>query len=270
MNPGRLYLIPTPLGEGKLDEVLPREVQATVARLTHFVVEAPKSARAFLKRVGMPQPLASLSLFTLDEHTPQDALADLLAPLRAGIDVGLVSEAGCPAVADPGAQLVHLAHREGIPVVPLVGPSALLLALMASGLNGQRFRFHGYLPVAREARRKCLRELEADSRRRDETQIFIETPYRNRALLQAIVESCAPGTELCVALALTTANERILTRPIAAWRAADPLPEWPAVFLLYAAPGTSPLRRRREGERQGSPTTQSGSRFPLPPGKRRG
>ena len=244
MSPGRLYLIPTPLGEGELDRVLPREVCATVARLSHFVVETPKAARAFLKRVGSGRPLQSLTLLTLDEHTPPDKVAALLAPLKEGHDVGLLAEAGCPAVADPGAQLVRLAHREGIPVVPLVGPSSVLLGLMASGLQGQRFRFHGYLPVAREARRKCLQELEATSRKRDETQIFIETPYRNQAMLQAILESCAADTELCVAMALTTPHERIITRSIGEWKAEDGvLPEWPAVFLLAAHASSSPRRR---------------------------
>ncbi|MEO1765617.1 SAM-dependent methyltransferase [Thiobacter aerophilum] len=235
MNPGTLYLIPTPLGEGGLNWILPQQVQEVAARLGHFIVEHPKTARAFLKRVGTTVPLSTLHLTILDEHTPPDRLPHLLAPLRTGHDVGLMSEAGCPAVADPGAALVRLAHQEGIPVVPLVGPSALMLALMASGLEGQRFTFHGYLPVAGSARKKALRELEVTSRRQRATQLFIETPYRNTALLQAVLEACHDDTLLCVAMALTTPQQRIVTRSIAAWKASAPLLEkLPAVFCLQA------------------------------------
>lgn len=236
MSTGTLYLIPTPLGEGELDVVLPAGVRATAARLTTFIVEHPKTARAFLKRVGTATPLQALRLIELNEHTPPAALEALLAPLLAGEDVGLVSEAGCPAVADPGADLVRLAHRRGIRVVPLVGPSSILLALMASGFNGQRFAFHGYLPVARAERRQKLQELESASRQRDETQIFIETPYRNGQLLEALLETCRDGTELCIAVALTTPAERVGTRTIAEWRR-EPwaLDRLPAVFLLRAA-----------------------------------
>ncbi len=236
MSTGTLYLIPTPLGEGELDVVLPAGVRATAARLRTFIVEHPKTARAFLKRVGTATPLQALRLIELNEHTPPAALEALLAPLLAGEDVGLVSEAGCPAVADPGADLVRLAHRRGIRVVPLVGPSSILLALMASGFNGQRFAFHGYLPVDRAERRQKLQELEGASRQRDETQIFIETPYRNRQLLESILETCRDETELCIAVALTTPAERVGTRTIAEWRR-EPweLDRLPAVFLLRAA-----------------------------------
>lgn len=235
MNTGTLYLIPTPLGEADLDWILPRQVLEVAGRLRHFIVEHPRTARAFLKRVGTAAPLPALDLATLDEHTPRERLAELLAPLRAGHDVGLMSEAGCPAVADPGAALVRLAHREGIPVVPLVGPSSLMLALMGSGLEGQRFCFHGYLPVQATARRKTLLELEAASRRRRETQLFIETPYRNAQLLGAVLDVCRDDTLLCVAMALTTPKQRIVTLDIAAWKEMrPPLEKLPAVFCLQA------------------------------------
>lgn len=235
MKTGTLYLIPTPLGETDLDWILPREVQQVAGRLVHFIVEHPKTARAFLKQVGPATPLQALHLEVLDEHTPPERLPALLAPLRAGHDVGLLSEAGCPAVADPGAALVRLAHEEGIPVMPLVGPSSLMLALMASGLDGQRFSFHGYLPVQAAERRKALLELEATSRRRRETQMFIETPYRNTPLLRAILETCRDDTLLCVAMALTTPQQRIVTRAVAAWKEKAPeLEKLPAVFCLQA------------------------------------
>lgn len=235
MESGVLYLIPTPLG-GALDFSLPSAAQARVARLRHFVVEHPKTARAFLKAVGMEVPLQTLHLAVLDEHTPETAVEDLIAPLLAGEDVGLLSEAGCPAVADPGAALVRLAHRRGIRVVPLVGPSAIVLALMASGLNGQRFAFHGYLPVDRAQRKKTLQELEALSGKHGETQIFIETPYRNDALLEAILETCRDDTLLCVASALTLPGERIGTRTVGEWKKTAPsLGREPTVFLLLAA-----------------------------------
>jgi 16S rRNA (cytidine1402-2'-O)-methyltransferase len=180
--------------------------------------------------------LQELRIATLDEHTPDAAIADLAAPLRAGHDVGVLSEAGCPGVADPGAKLVLYAHQHDIRAIPLVGPSSVLLALMASGLNGQNFVFHGYLPVADIERAKALRELEKQSRRLHQTQIFIETPYRNMKLVQGILESCAPDTLLCVATDLTLANEEIRTLCIADWRRKPlKLERRPSVFLLSAA-----------------------------------
>ncbi len=235
MRHGTLYLIPTPLGEGPLDMVLPAGVRALACRLDTFIVERPKTARAFLKQLGTDTPLPRLTLLELSEHTPEKALKTLLEPLLTGKDVGLISEAGAPAVADPGANLVRLAHAAGIRVIPVVGPSAILLALMASGLNGQRFAFHGYLPVEKQARRDTLRELEARSARWDETEIFIETPYRNEALFAAILEHCAPHTLLCVASDVACATESIHTRTLADWARQPPaLHKRPSVFLLYA------------------------------------
>lgn len=232
-EPGTLFLLPSDLGDATVP-VIPGASLFTAHRLTHFIAENPKSARAFLKRIAYPQTLSTVMITTLDKDTPVAAIAALLQPLRDGIDVALVSEAGCPAVADPGAVLVRNAHEAGIPVVPLVGPSAILLALMGSGLNGQRFSFHGYLPVDAAARAAKIRELEQRSKREDATQIFIETPYRNDQLLQALLENCAGNSLLCVAADLTQPGESIATRTIAAWRKKLPaLNKRPAVFLLY-------------------------------------
>jgi 16S rRNA (cytidine1402-2'-O)-methyltransferase len=233
VEPGSLYLLPSDLGDA-LVPVIPGASLNIAHRLSNFIAENPKSARAFLKRIAYPHVLSTVTITTLDKDTPVAAMAALLQPLRDGIDVALVSEAGCPAVADPGALLVRAAHEAGFPVVPLVGPSAILLALMASGLNGQRFSFHGYLPVDAAARAARIRELEQRSKREDATQIFIETPYRNDQLLQALLEHCTGNTLLCIAADLTQAGESIATRTIAAWRKKLPaLNKRPAVFLLY-------------------------------------
>lgn len=236
MTTGTLYLIPVPLGSMIPAEALPAPVLARVKPLKHFVVEQAKTARAFLKAVGTDQPLQSLDLQELNEHTRREDLERLLKPALAGCDVGLLSEAGCPAIADPGADLVALAQQAGIRVVPLVGPSSLLLALMASGLNGQCFAFHGYLAAKDAERQKELRDLESESRKRRQTQIFIETPYRNRQMLEAIVKNCQPQTRITVATDLTMPGETILTRTVAAWKKQAPpdLERRPTVFLMLA------------------------------------
>ncbi|MFZ2267021.1 MAG: SAM-dependent methyltransferase [Azonexus sp.] len=233
---GTLYLIPVPLGPTAPQESLPANVLATIHPLTHFVVEQAKTARTFLKAAGTALPLQELQLEELNEHTRDAELDRLLAPLRAGHDVGLLSEAGCPAVADPGANLVALAQKENIRVVPLIGPSSLLLALMASGLNGQRFAFQGYLPAKEAERNKALHELESESRKRQQTQLFIETPYRNRAMFDAILQTCQPGTRLSVATDLTLPGESVLTRSIQQWKKQTPpeIERRPTVFLLLA------------------------------------
>jgi 16S rRNA (cytidine1402-2'-O)-methyltransferase len=220
-----LYAIPTPLG-GKAAEALPAAALATIRSLKDFAVEDAKSARAFLGELGMP--VRELNIFPVDA-------ADALRPLREGRALGLLSEAGCPAIADPGAGLVEAAHREGFRVTPLIGPSSLILALMASGLEGQRFAFCGYLPREAPEREKRIRQLEKRSRDEKETEIFIETPYRNDALLGALLKACSPSTRLCVAADLTIAGESIQTRSIADWRkAGGAIGKRPAVFLLLA------------------------------------
>ena len=233
---GTLYLVPVTLGESSLAAVIPQDVQQRVRTLDYFVVENPKSARAYLKQVGTGRPLQDLHIATLNEHTPDAAVAELAAPLLAGHDIGVMSEAGCPGVADPGAKLVRHAHERGIRVVPLVGPSSILLALMASGLNGQRFAFHGYLPVAEVERERSLRELEKQSHRLKQTQIFIETPYRNQKLLQSILGACANSTLVCIAADISLAGEDIRTKNVASWRKHPPqLDRRPALFLMLAA-----------------------------------
>lgn len=224
-----LYLVPAALG-GAPAQVLPQPTIDTVRALRDFAVENAKSARAFLSALGMPCPVRELSITTLDADT--DAL---LAPLRAGRSLGVLSEAGCPGVADPGQALVAAAHAAGFRVAPLVGPSSILLALMASGLEGQRFAFRGYLPRDAQERALRIRALEKLSRAERETQIFIETPYRNDVLLHALLECCAPATRLCVAVHLTLPDEEIATRSIAEWRRARAaIGRRPAVFLLLA------------------------------------
>lgn len=218
MSSGTLYLIPVPLGPLAPAYCLPPATLEVARRLTHFVVERAKTARAHLKALEHPLPLQQLELAELNEHTPAGALDALLAPLEAGHDLGLLSEAGCPAVADPGAELVAAAHRAGIAVIPLIGPSAILLTLMATGLGGQRFAFHGYLPAKEPARAQAIRALEADARRHHATQLFIETPYRAAALLEALAATLAPATRVGVGVDLTLPGQFALTRPARDWR----------------------------------------------------
>lgn len=233
LMPGTLFLIPSPLGEGKLSTVIPQDVKACVAQLDSFIVEHPKTARHFLKLVCTKKPLQELDMQILDEHTKKEDLDALLAPLLNGQDVGLISEAGCPAVADPGSDLVKLAHKKGIRVVPLVGPSSILLALMASGLGGQRFVFHGYLPVESEKQAKKIVQIEKASRSGNETQIFIETPYRNMKLFEALLLHCREDTLLCLATDITLATESILTKSIGSWKkTAFDIGKRPTVFLI--------------------------------------
>lgn len=236
MSSGTLFLIPVPLGPNLPQEVLPEPVLQRTRLLSCFVAEHAKSARAFLKAASHPLPLQQIAISELNEHTREADVSALLAPLREGIDVGLISEAGCPAVADPGANLVAQAQQEGIRVVPMVGPSSLLLALMASGLSGQNFAFHGYLPAKDEERKKRLKELEAESRKFRQTQLFIETPYRNRQMLEALLGALAPQTRLCVATDLSLPGETVTTLPVSAWRKKE-APDFdrrPTVFLLLA------------------------------------
>ena len=237
---GVLYLIPNTLGDGDsaaLADVLPEPVRARAAALQYYIGENAKTTRAFLKKVGTERPIQEIEIRELNVNTPPGEIEKLLKPILAGTDAGLVSEAGCPAVADPGALLVRRAHERGVKVVPFVGPSSILLALMASGMNGQSFAFNGYLPVDAAERGKRLRELEALSRKANQTQIFIETPYRNRALLDTLLATCAPSTLVCVAVDLTLPAETIVTRTVSDWKkkAAPELHKRPAIFLLLGA-----------------------------------
>jgi 16S rRNA (cytidine1402-2'-O)-methyltransferase len=247
--PGTLYLIPNTLGPTEaaphaLSHILPEQVQDIASKLEYFVAENAKTARAFLKLVAIDHPLAKplqeIQIAELNVNTPPQALAALLAPLLEGRDAGLVSEAGVPAVADPGADLVRLAHQHGVNVRPLVGPSSLLLAVMASGLNGQSFAFNGYLPTDAAQRTKRIQQLEQRSRGDKQTQLLIETPYRNGAMLEALVGACQPGTLICVATDLSLPTETVRTQAAAKWKAqlaAGRAPDFhkkPTVFLFLA------------------------------------
>jgi 16S rRNA (cytidine1402-2'-O)-methyltransferase len=224
-----LYLIPAALG-GAAARLLPDATVETVRTLRDFAVENAKSARALLAQLGMPCPLRDLHIAGIEADA-----SGLLAPLRAGRGLGVISEAGCPGVADPGQALAAAAHDAGFRVVPLVGPSSILLALMASGMDGQRFAFCGYLPRDAESRARRIRELERRSRDARETQVFIETPYRNDVLLGALLDCCAPDTRLCVATDLTLPGEQIVSCTVARWRRRrTTIGRRPAVFLLQA------------------------------------
>ncbi len=233
---GTLWLLPVALGDTPGELWLPAGTREAACRLRHFVVENARTARAELKRIGHPVPLRELAIEQLPATPTAADIERLLAPLHTGHDLGLMSEAGCPAVADPGALLVRRAHELGIRVKPLVGPSSLLLALMASGLDGQRFAFHGYLPAREPERSRRITEIEKESARLKQTQIFIETPYRNPALFAALLLNCQPPTWLCLATDLTLPSEQISTRRIADWKAAPApaLDKRPTVFLLLA------------------------------------
>ncbi len=233
-TPGALYLIPSPLGDNDISWIIPAAVLKHVADLDHYIVEHPKTARKFLKKVGCSRPIQEIKMQVLDEHTASCDLLPLLGPILAGHDVGLLSEAGCPAVADPGSELIRLAHQKNIKVVPLVGPSSILLALMASGLNGQRFTFHGYLPIENDSRISKIIELEKLSQTNDQTQIFIETPYRNQKLLDLLVKTCRNNTYLCVASDITLDHAFIATKTVKEWKKTLPdINKRPAIFLLY-------------------------------------
>lgn len=232
-NKGRLYLIPVGLGGENPDAFLPANVQQHICSLREFIVEQSKTARHFLKSIQYPHPFDDIRMHELDKHDPVAGIAEMLRACGTGSDVGLLSEAGAPAVADPGALVVEQAHAMGVRVVPLVGPSSILLALMASGLNGQSFVFHGYLPYKGPELASTLKKLEIDSRRLRQTQIFIEAPYRNQKLLEVLMQTLHPDTRLCIAAELTTLKEFIATRTVSEWKKSLPdLHKKPTVFLF--------------------------------------
>ena len=230
-----LYLIPVTLGPTPLDKVLPAYNTDVVRSIRHFIVEEVRTTRRFLKQVDRQIDIDALTFYPIGKHADAAQFSRYLDPLRRGEDVGVISEAGCPAVADPGADVVAIAQREGLHVVPLVGPSSILLSVMASGFNGQSFSFHGYLPIDAGERAKRLRQLEARAGQEHQTQLFIETPYRNTRLFADILAACQPSTRLCVAAGLTTDAEYIRTRRLDEWKRTG-LPDLgkvPAIFLIY-------------------------------------
>jgi 16S rRNA (cytidine1402-2'-O)-methyltransferase len=232
---GKVYLVPTVIAPDTFEQTLPTHIKTTVNRLSYFLVENVRTARRFLSAWGVEQPISSLRFEVLDKRTDERAMEALFAPVLQGQDVGVMSEAGCPGVADPGALAADFAHRRNIEVIPLVGPSSFLLALMASGLSGQSFAFHAYLPIDKGARAKAIRQLERQSADGQQTQIFMETPYRNGQLLEALLRHCRPSTRLCIARDITGPRELIRTFTIKEWKKKLPdLHKIPTVFLMYA------------------------------------
>ena len=235
MNKGRLYLIPSPLGENEPSEVIPLPVLESLKNFKTFVVEEIRTARRYLSRAGLKGHIGELEFHELNEHTDPATIEGYLKLFDEGNDVALISEAGLPAVADPGAQLVALAHRHGIEVVPAVGPSSLMLALMASGLNGQSFAFCGYIPAKTDERKSKLRTLEKVSSQLKQTQILIETPYRNDSLFADILSTCSPNTRLCIAANITMPDAYIKTKKVGDWKKEGiTIGKRPCVFLILA------------------------------------
>lgn len=229
-----LYLLPVTLGDTPIETVLPSYNHDIIVHIRHFIVEDIRSARRFLKKVDRNIDIDSLTFYPLNKHTSPEALSGYLKPLEAGESMGVISEAGCPAVADPGADVVAIAQRKGLRVIPLVGPSSIILSVMGSGFNGQSFAFHGYLPIDASERIKTLKLLEQRIYSENQTQLFIETPYRNHKMFDDIVSTCRPQTKLCIAANLTCEDEYIKTRSIKDWKGHCPdLSKIPCIFLLY-------------------------------------
>lgn len=231
-----LYLFPCTLGDTAPHEVLPAPNIERMRYIRHFIVEEIRTARRFLRAAIPDFPIDNCSFYPIGKHTDTTLFSTYLNPLRQGQDMGVISEAGCPAVADPGADIVGIAQREGLHVVPLVGPSSILLCMMASGFNGQSFAFHGYLPINPDERKKRLQQLERRSREENQTQLFIETPFRNKKIMNDILNTCQPKTRLCIAAGITTTNEYIHTHSISQWKK-EGVPEigkTPAIFAIHA------------------------------------
>ena len=229
-----LYLIPVTLGDTEIDQVLPAYNKEVILNIKHFIVEDLRSARRFLKKVERSIDIDSLHFNILNKRTTKEEFSNYLEPLHNGESIGVLSEAGCPAVADPGADVVAIAQRKGLKVVPLVGPSSVILSVMASGFNGQSFAFHGYLPIDAQERMRSLKNLESRIYGEDQTQLFIETPYRNHAMLEDILQHCRPQTKLCIAANITCEDEFIETKSIQEWKKGVPnLAKIPCIFLLY-------------------------------------
>ena len=234
MKAPTLYLIPVTMGDTPIDKVLPHYNTEIINSLSYFIVENVRSARRFLKKCNPQINIDGLTFFELNKHTQPNDINSYLNPMQSGHSIGVISEAGCPAIADPGADVVAIAQRNNYKVVPLVGPSSILMSLMASGFNGQSFAFHGYLPIDGNERVKKLRELEMRMYQEDQTQIFIETPYRNNKMGEDILQHCKPHTKLCIAMNISCDNELILTKKVSAWKGNLPdMHKQPCVFLIY-------------------------------------
>lgn len=234
MNKGKVYLIPCGLGGENEDVILPHETIEATHSLNEFIVEKEKTTRHFLKRINYPHPLNDLILHPLNKHTNPNEVSSYLSACKSGKSIGIISEAGCPAIADPGAIVVAMAHEQNIEVVPLVGPSSILMALMASGMNGQSFVFHGYIPKEKGDRTKFIKRMEGDAKSRKQSQIFMETPFRNNQLLDELLQTCNGITKLCIASNISTTKQKIVTKPIAQWKKHKPsLHKIPVVFVMY-------------------------------------
>ncbi len=230
---GKLYLVPNTLGESAVSSVLPCDIGNVLNSIAEFIVEDERTARRFLKKAGYTGSLDTVVLHLLNEHTDKDRVGSYLKAVKEGKNIGIISDAGCPGIADPGAEVVKLAHERNITVVPLVGPSSILLALMASGMNGQSFCFNGYLPKEKHERQRKIKELEKLALQKDQTQLFIETPYRNMQMLEDLLAVCEEQTRLCIACDITLATESIQTLPVAEWKKKKPeLHKRPAIFLI--------------------------------------
>lgn len=228
-----LYLIPITLGESEINTVLPAYNREVILSISHFIVENIRTARRFLKKTEPTIDIDSLQFYELNKHTDKNQLHGYLEPIKEGLHVGVMSEAGCPGVADPGADVVRIAHEKGIQVVPLVGPSSILLALMASGMNGQNFAFNGYLPIKKNEKIKQIKHLESSIYSENQSQLFIEAPYRNRQLLDDLLNACQPHTKLCIACDVTLESEFIKTKSIADWKKQKPdIQKRPSIFVL--------------------------------------
>ena len=229
-----LYLIPVTLGDTAIEKVLPAHNKEIILGIKHFIVEDVRSARRFLKKVERSINIDELTFYPLNKHTSPEDISGYLKPLQTGESMGVISEAGCPAVADPGADVVAIAQRKNLKVVPLVGPSSIILSVMGSGFNGQSFAFHGYLPIEPGERIKRIKTLEQRIYAEDQTQLFIETPYRNGKMIEDIIKNCRPQTKLCIAANLTCDDEFVRTRTVKDWRGKAPdLSKIPCIFLLY-------------------------------------
>ena len=229
-----LYLIPVTLGDTSIEQVLPAYNKEVILNTKHFIVEDIRSARRFLKKVDKDIDIDTLRFYVLNKRTSRSQFSGYLEALQNGESMGVISEAGCPAVADPGADVVAIAQRKGLKVVPLVGPSSIILGVMASGFNGQSFAFNGYLPIDAHERMKSLKDLENKIYQEDQTQLFIETPYRNHKMLDDILEHCRPQTKLCIAANITCPDEFIQTKSVQEWKKGTPnLAKTPCIFLLY-------------------------------------
>lgn len=231
---GKLYLIPTTLGDNEPLEVMPLSIKKVVESLSHFIVENEKTARRFIKKITPNKSQPSLQLMLLDKYSDELETRNYLEVCKEGVSVGLLSEAGVPAVADPGASIVKLAHEKNIQVVPLVGPSSILLAIMASGMNGQNFAFNGYLPIDKSERKRAIKELEKLSADKNQSQLFIETPYRNGKMLDDLIATLHPNTRVCIACDITLPSEYIKTYTMKQWKSVKPdLHKRPAIFIIH-------------------------------------